>query len=72
MPGVTSIAMKSIRTTNTHFIKTGVFPFCSLFIKFLLFILEKKPLNQNDVEFDFSMGHALVLFLCLWIIKKII
>ena len=30
---------------------------------FLLFILEKKLLDQNDVEFNFSIGHALVFFL---------
>ena len=43
MPGVRSIAMKSIRTT------------------ILLFILGKIVLNENYVEFDFSIGHALVL-----------
>ena len=32
-----------------------------LFVKFLLFILGKIILNEN-VEFDFSIGHALVLF----------
>ena len=40
----------------------GTGPFGPLFVKFLLFILGKKNLNQNDVEFDFSIGHALVLF----------
>ena len=34
-----------------------------LFVMFLLFILGKKNLNQNDAEFDFSIGHALVVFL---------
>ena len=29
-----------------------------------------KILNQNDVEFDFSIGHALVLFPFFWIINK--
>ena len=33
-----------------------------LFLPFLLFILGKKCLNQNDVEFDFSIGHVLILF----------
>ena len=33
-----------------------------LFVKFLLFILGKNVLNQNDIEFDFSIGHVLVLF----------
>ena len=29
---------------------------------FLLFIQGKQFVNQNDVEFGFSIGHALVLF----------
>ena len=33
-----------------------------LFVKLLLFILGKKKVNQNDVEFDFSICHALALF----------
>ena len=32
-----------------------------IFVTFLLFILGKKLLEQIDVEFDFSMGHALVI-----------
>ena len=32
-----------------------------LFVKFLLFILAKIVLNENNVEFDFRIGHALVL-----------
>ena len=42
----------------------GVGPLGPFFIIFLLFILGKIFLNQNDVEFDFSIGHALVLFPC--------
>ena len=34
-----------------------------IFVTFLLLILGKKRFNQNDVEFDLSIGHALVLFL---------
>ena len=30
----------------------------------------KKKLNQNDVEFDFSIGHTLVLFRFFLIINK--
>ena len=33
-----------------------------LFISFLLFILGKILLHQNNVEFDFSICHDLVLF----------
>ena len=42
----------------------------TLFVKFLLFILGKFVLNENNVEFDFSIGHALVLFPFFWIINK--
>ena len=41
-----------------------------LFLTFLLFTLGKNLLNQNDVEFDFSIGHALLLFSFFWIINK--
>ena len=37
---------------------------------FKIFILGKKNLNQNDVELDFSKGHAFVLFYFFGIIKK--
>ena len=39
---------------------------------FNFFILypRKKILNQNDVEFDFSIGDALVVFPLFWIINK--
>ena len=37
-------------------------PGFSLFVIFLLFIQGKNFLHQNDVEFDLSIGHALVLF----------
>ena len=40
-----------------------------LFLIFLLFIL-KKLLNQNNVEFDFSIGYALALFAFILIINK--
>ena len=54
MPGVRSIAMKLIRTTILcKEIGEGPAP---LLINFLLFILGKKLLNQNDVEFDVSIG----------------
>ena len=33
-----------------------------LFVKLLLFILEIKKFNQNDVKFCLSTGYALVLF----------
>ena len=52
MPGVRSIAMKSIRTTiflNTHFIKK--WERGPLSVEFLLFIL-LIFFNQNDVEYD--------------------
>ena len=39
--------------------------------KSFLFTLGKKYLNQNDVEFDLSIGHALVLFQFFLIIHKI-
>ena len=33
-----------------------------LFVKFLVFILRNCFNNQNDVEYDFSISHALELF----------
>ena len=36
-------------------------PLCP-FGNFFITHPRKKNLNQNDVEFDFSIGHALVLF----------
>ena len=33
-----------------------------LFVTFLSFILGKKFLNENDVELDFSIDYALLLF----------
>ena len=58
MPGVMSIAMKSIRTTLLTLKETGVGPpFPKTFI-----IHPRKKKNQNDVEFEFSIGHAFVLF----------
>ena len=40
----------------------GVGPPWALFHKFFIILHRKKNLKQNDVEFDFSIGHALVLF----------
>ena len=40
-----------------------------LFIIFLLFVVVKKFLNRNDVQFDFSIVHALVLFTIFLIIN---
>ena len=37
-------------------------PWGPLFVNFLLFILGKIVLNENNVEFDFNIGHDLVLF----------
>ena len=41
-----------------------------LFVTFLLFILGKQLLHQNDVEFDFSIGYALVNFPFSYIINR--
>ena len=41
----------------------------ALFLLYLLFIQGKKFLNQNDVKFNFSVGHALVLFPFFFIIN---
>ena len=54
--------MKSIRTT--------ILTSKAIFVNFLLFILEIFFKNQNDVEFDLSIGHALVVFPFLSIINK--
>ena len=71
MPGVRSIAMKSIGTTIlTSYRNRSRSPVAPFFLKFLLFILGKNVLNLNDVEFDFSIGHALVLFQFLRIISQ--
>ena len=70
MPGVGSIAMISVWTSILSSQKNGNgAPRRTPFIKFLLLILGKQFLNQNDVEFDFRLGHALILFAFLWIIK---
>ena len=37
-------------------------PLAPLFITFLLFFKGKELLDQNDVEFDFSIGNAFVIF----------
>ena len=68
MPGVRSIAMKLVTSTNLLYslCKRSV----ALFLTCLLFILGNFFKNQNDVEFDFSIGHALVLFPFLLIINK--
>ena len=63
MLGVRSIAMiYQLELLYTLPKKLRVHP---LFIIFLLYILRKTVLNQNDVEFDCSIDHALVLFLFL-------
>ena len=41
-------------------------PFC----KFFIIHPRKKNLNQNDVEFDLNIGHALVHFIFFWIINE--
>ena len=68
MPGVRSIAMKSIRTTILTSKRNRSWTPGALFVKFLLFILGKIILNQNDVKFDFCFGHALLPFPFFWII----
>ena len=71
MPVVRSIAMKSIRTTIlTSYRNRREAPWVPRFQKFLLFILQNFLLNQNDVEFDLNIGHALVLFQFFRIINK--
>ena len=62
MPGVRSVAMKSIRTTILTSEKKQKRPLETPFPK--MFIIHPRIffLNKNDVEFDFSIGHALVLF----------
>ena len=64
MPGVRSFAVKSIRTTIQYSLRKeiGAGPLGTLFTKFLLFILGKNFLNQNDVEFDISIGMPLYFF----------
>ena len=63
MPGVRSIAMISVRTTiYTYYLKNLSGAPCSHFRNFLLFILRKTLVDQNDVEFDFSRGQALAMF----------
>ena len=54
--------MISVRTTIlTSYKKLSGAPWPPLVPTFLLFILGKKMLDQNDVEFDFRIGHALVI-----------
>ena len=51
------VAQLDLRLAPTFYLIFGPpFPF------FLLFILGKQFLNQIDVEFDFSIGHAIVPF----------
>ena len=62
MPGVRSIAMKSIRTTRLISQRNGSrAPWGPLFVKNVLFILGKIFLNENDVVFDLSIGHPIDL-----------
>ena len=58
MPGVRSIAMKSIRTTILRK-EIGVGPPIH---KIVIIHPRIFFFNQNDVEFNFSIGHDLVLF----------
>ena len=62
MPGVRSTAMISVRTTIYSLPKKmgERARWGALFVFFLLFILKK--CESNDVEFDFSIGNALVIF----------
>ena len=65
MPGVRSIAVKSIRTTIQYALWKEIGaggPLGTLCTKFLLFIVGKFFLNQNDVEFDISIGMPLYFF----------
>ena len=62
MPEVRSTAI-SVRTTIlTKNIRVG--PPAPIFITFLIFT-RKKLLDKNYVEFDFRIGHVLVIFLFL-------
>ena len=61
MPGVRSIALISVRTTILPK-KIELSLRVPFFVTFLSFILGNKLLDQNVVEFDFSIGHALVIF----------
>ena len=59
MPGFMSIVMQLIRTTIlTSKGNWSGAPFSYFFI----IHPRKKNLNENDVEFELSIGHALVLF----------
>ena len=60
MAGVRSIAMTSVRTDILSYsLKKNLSRAPCLPFHNLLFILGKNFSNQNDVEFDFSRGHAL-------------
>ena len=66
MPRVMSVA----KNYYIYFLKKFTWPpRPPLFVTFLLLIIEKKLLNQKDVEFDFNIGHALI-FPFLWTIIK--
>ena len=58
MSGGRSIDMKSVRAYSLRKKIGGGLPGGAPFVK--------KFWNQNDVEFDFSIGHALVLFPFFW------
>ena len=64
MPGVSTLAMISVRNTILSLSKKNWAGPANhrLVATFLLFIIGKNLLDQNDVEFDFSIGHALVIF----------
>ena len=63
MPEVRSIAMKSLELLYSLCKEIGAGPLWPPFCK-IFFIHSRKKIvsNQNDVEFDLSIGHALVLF----------
>ena len=50
--------------------KIWVGPSAPIFVTFLLFIIEK-IVKSKYVEFDFNIGHTLVIFLFSWIIQII-
>ena len=62
--------MKSIELLYSLCKEIGVGPPGLPFYKIFIVHPRKKKLNQNDVEFDLSIGHALVPFLFFPLINK--
>ena len=65
MPGVRSIAVISVKTTvlsSKRNLSGASRPLAPLFVTYLLFIIGKTLLDQNDVEYDFRIGHVLEIF----------